>query len=409
MNSIRLYHKLTPMIYIPRLIEPHMLQAVNQFPAIALSGPRQCGKSTLLKHLFSKSHSYISFDDPVVREQALSDPKLFLENRGDRCIIDEIQYVPQLLSYVKILIDENRHKNGRFLFTGSQQFTMIKNLGDSLAGRIAVLDLLPFHVMERKPRLESTMDIFVDTCLRGSFPEVALNNDMNVDTWFGAYLRTYLERDIRTLYNVGSLRDFQQFMRLLAARTSQLLNMADLSRDLGVSLNTIKKWVSILEASQMIALLPPYYQNFGKRVTKAPKVYFLDCGLACYLTGVRNKDALLNGPLVGALFETFIIEETIKSFLFRGKRPDLYFFRSHNGLEVDLLIEKSTGHLLPIEIKATKTPKPAMGDNIRRFKNLFPQLKIEKPTLLCLSQKDEAMGDMTIMSLNRYWEFLQQV
>jgi predicted AAA+ superfamily ATPase len=404
------------MTYIPRQIEPLLKKLAGQFPALAVTGPRQCGKSTLLRHLFSATHQYLSFDSPLLREQATVDPKLFLENAGDRFILDEIQYVPQLLSYVKILIDQDREKRGRFIFTGSQQFPMIKNLGDSLAGRIALLDLLPFHAEERASipklgsKLASPREAFLHACIHSAFPELNLNSDIDRSVWYGSYLQTYLERDIRTLYNIGELRGFQRFMQLLASRTAQILNLSAFSRDLGVSVNTVKKWLSILEASRMIYLLSPYYQNFGKRVTKAPKVYFLDCGLVCYLTGIETEAHILNGPMAGALFETYCIQETLKTLLFQGNRPRLYYLRTQNGLEIDLLVEGAGPELFPCEIKLTKTPRLDMADSISRFKTLFPKLKTGAGRILCLAEKSHALTkEVKVQTLAEYWPWLRGV
>ena len=402
------------MVYIPRQVEPLLKKLVGQFPAVAVTGPRQCGKSTLLKELFGSTHRYLSFDDPLLREQATADPKLFLETAGTRVILDEIQYVPQLLSYVKILIDQNRRKTGRFIVTGSQQFSMIKNLGDSLAGRIALLDLLPFHAEEQAAipalgqKLDSPRKAFLYACLNSAFPELNLNPALDHRAWYGAYVQTYLERDIRTLYNVGDLREFQRFMQLLAARTAQILNLTAFSRDLGVSVNTVKKWLSILEASRMVYLLSPYYQHFGKRVTKSPKAYFLDCGLVCYLTGIDTDAHVLNGPMAGALFETYCIQETLKTLLFQGKRPRLYYLRTQNGLEIDLLIEGRHLELFPCEIKLTKTPKLDMADPIGRFQRLFPKLKIGQGRILCLAEEDHTLTrDVQVQALPKYWAWLR--
>ena len=402
------------MRYVHRDLEPHLTELVKQFPAIAVTGPRQCGKSTLLKALCSATHRYVTFDDPLVREQAIADPKLFLETVGNKVILDEIQYVPELLSYVKMAIDTDRHRRGRFLFTGSQQFAMIKNLGDSLAGRIALLELLPFHVEEKqriarlKRTLASPLGAFLHTCLVGSYPEVSLQPRIDRQAWYGAYVRTYLERDIRTIYNIGDLREFQRFLQLLASRTAQMLNLTSLSRDLGIGVNTVKRWLSILEASRMIYLLQPYYQNFGKRITKAPKVYFLDCGLVCYLTGIRDRAHLLNGPMAGALFETYCLQETVKALFFHGVPPRLYYLRSHNGLEVDLLIERNA-QLFPYEIKLTKTPRLSMADAIRRFKALFPKLPVRTGGILCLVEERAILSkDLSIQPLTDYWRWLRE-
>lgn len=401
-------------LYIHREIEKILENNIRHFPAIALTGPRQSGKSTLVKHLFGKTHTLVTFDDPLMRERAISDPRLFIETLGDKIIFDEIQYVPQILSYIKILIDENRHRYGRFIITGSQQFHLIKNLGDTLAGRTALFDLLPFSVEEKKRipflknRLSDMQANFLHSCLRGSFPEISIHSDIQTDTWYGSYLQTYLERDIRTIYNIGILREFQQFLRLLAGRVSGILNLSNFSSDLGVSVNTIKKWLSVLEASRIIYVLPPYYRNLGKRITKSPKIYFLDIGLVCYLTGIKTKEQLLNGPLAGALFENFVIQETVKYFLNRTARPNLYYLRTHNNLEIDLIIETNLT-LYPFEIKFTKTPNMGMSEPIRRFKKIFPKLKIDTGKIICLTETDTLMTqDVSTIGIDYFLKSLEE-
>ena len=402
------------MAYVHRDLEPRLAALMKQFPAVAVTGPRQCGKSTLLKARCAATHRYVTFDDPLAREQALADPKLFLETVGDKVVLDEIQYVPELLSYVKMAIDANRHRPGRFVVTGSQQFAMIKNLGDSLAGRIALLELLPFHVEEKrrvarlKRAVASPLGAFLHACLVGSYPEVCLQPRIDRLAWYGAYVRTYLERDIRTIYNIGDLREFQRFLQLLASRTAQILHLTSLSSELGVGVNTIKRWLSILEASRIVYLLQPYYRHFGKRITKAPKVYFLDCGLVCYLTGIRDRAQLLDGPMAGALFETYCLQETVKVLFCHDAPSRLYYLRSHNGLEVDLLIERNA-QLFPYEIKLTKTPRWAMADSIRRFKALFPALPVRAGGILCLAEERAFLGkDLTIQPLADYWRWLRE-
>lgn len=376
-------------IYIHREIEGILKSMSKQFPCTALTGPRQSGKSTLLKNLFGSSHTYISFDDPLIRQQAITDPKSFIENLIEPVIFDEIQYVPELMSYLKIKIDTKRHIRNRYIIAGSQQFHLIKNLGDTLAGRIGLLSLLPFSNEEKtsikRTKIKSTKDAFIDACLRGSFPELSIFKKLDFDAWYGGYLQTYLERDVRTIYDIGSLREFQKFMQLLAVRCSQLLNLSDLSKELGISLNTLKKWVSILEASQIIFLLSPYYRNLGKRVTKSPKIYFLDCGLVCYLSGIRDKKYLLNGPMAGPLFENFIIQETVKAFLNYGKRPNIYFIRTHNKVEVDLIIEKNM-KIFPYEIKLTSSPTMLMAKPIEQYQNIFSKFDIAKGKIVSLCE-----------------------
>ena len=400
-------------IYIHRDIEQILGKLVRQFPAIVVTGPRQSGKSTLLKEIFSKTHSYISLDDPVVRERAISDPRFFLENAGERIIIDEIQYVPQLLSYIKILIDQERHKYGRFIFTGSQQFNMIKNLGDTLAGRIGIAELLPFCVAEKKiafaakRKFSSTQEYFAHACLNGSFPEIVVYKNTGVDFWYGAYLKTYLERDVRTIYNIGNLRDFQRFMQLLAARCAQVINLSSLSSELAVGVNTIKRWLSVLEVSRIIYLLPPYYQNLGKRITQNPKIYFLDCGIACYLLSLRNRDYLLKGPMAGPLFENFCFQETVKYIFNRGIKAGLFYVRTHNGLEVDMLIEAGA-KLFPIEFKLSKTPNQNMGKQISRFKKLFSKLPVVQGRIISLSEENTPLSrDVYLQSLDNYLSWLK--
>ena len=397
-------------IYIHREIEVLLKTLIKQFPAIALTGPRQSGKSTLLKKVFGKTYQIISFDDPITRQKAISDPKLFLDNLHELIIFDEIQYVPELLSYLKILIDENRNKRGRFILTGSQQFNLIKNLGDSLAGRIGLITLLPFSKHEKSNisslKLFNPLQYFVDACLRGSFPEICVHKKIDFETWYGSYLQTYLERDIRSIYEIGNLREFQRFLQLLAVRCSQLLNLSSFANDLGVSVNTIKKWMSILEASQIIYLLSPYYRNLGKRISKNPKVYFLDCGLVCYLTGIRDSKHLLNGPLAGALFENYIIQETVKSYTNKGKLPNIFYIRTHNNIEIDLIIEKNM-QIFPFEIKLTKTPNTNMSKPIEIFKKIFSRLDIMHGKIICLSNEDTILTKETsVQNIDNYLKWL---
>ncbi len=373
------------MDYIHRDIEPALKRMLASFPSIAVTGPRQTGKSTLLRHQLP-GYRYITLDNPLLREQAISDPELFLDAAGDRVIVDEIQLAPGLLSYIKIRIDANRKRKGWYVFTGSQQFTMIRDLGDSLAGRIGLLDLLPFSVAEKRRAIPmpNGLSCFRDACLRGSWPELVVDTPESVSDWYGSYLQTYIERDVRTLHNIGNLRDFQRFMQLLAARCGQMLNQSELAGEVGVSVPTIKSWLSVLEASRLVFLLPPYHANAGKRIVKAPKVYFTDCGLICFLTGVRDEGHLLQGPMSGALFENFCIQEALKVFNARGERPPLYHLRTSNGLEVDLLVETAFGRVIPVEFKLSRTPSRAMADGIRRFSDLFPGLETAQGMVTCL-------------------------
>lgn len=398
------------MIYIPRDIEARLKRLLTSSPCVAVTGPRQAGKSTLLRHCLP-GYRYATLDEPFSREQAHADPLLFLDSLGERAIIDEIQLAPGLLSYVKIRVDEQRSVKGQFVFTGSQQFGLIKNLSDSLAGRIALLELLPLSIAEKRRHLTlpDTFGLFRHAALTGSYPELVVDKTVDLQSWYASYLQTYLERDIRTVYNIGDLRDFQRFVRLLAARCGQQLNLSDFGRDLGISVPTVKSWLSILEASRVVYLLPPYYSNLGKRITKSPKVYFVDIGLACSLAGVRDEAHLLNGPMAGHLFENFCIMETVKYFLGRGEQPPLYYIRTGNGLEVDLLIEPAAGLLIPVEIKLGKTPTPQLARTLAAFRESFAQLGPAPGLLLSLADQTRPLTrEVTAVTLDDYFKRLNQ-
>ena len=391
------------MKYIHREIEPTLFKAIETFPGVVVTGPRQSGKSTLLLHSLPE-YDYLTLDDPVIRDRAISDPRLLLATLGERVIVDEIQWAPELLPHIKMEIDRRRDKNGLFVITGSQHFPLIRGLTESLAGRVAILELLPFSTREKRSfsTVSGGIAEFTQAALRGSYPELLVKPEMDPGAWFGSYLQTYLERDVRSLANVANLRDFQRFIQLLAARCAQVVNLSSFANDLAVSVSTIKNWISILEASRIIYLLSPYYSNLGKRVIKAPKLYFHDIGLVCYLTGVRDSDHLIKGPMAGPLFENYCIQETLKRFFNCGRRPDIYYLRTSNGLEVDLLIEESFQNLVAVEIKLSRTPSPSMRSNLVRFRKLFNKLNITRSLLVSLSEESFPMGDDVVsLSLDK--------
>lgn len=397
-------------MYIQRTIEQLLPGILATFPCLAVTGPRQSGKSTLLRHALP-DYRYVTLDDPAVLEQAHADPVFFLDGLGERCIIDEIQLAPGILSYVKMRVDADRSRNGRFVFTGSQQFGMIRNLGDSLAGRIALLDLLPFAAgeMQQIVAVKGGLELFAASCLTGAYPQLAVTPAIDRRLWYSSYIQTYLERDIRSLYDIGSLREFHRFMQLLAVRCSQMLNMSGFAADLGVSVTTIKRWLSVLEAGRIIFLLPPYFNNLGKRITKMPKVYFLDTGLACHLAGVRDREQLLEGPLAGALFENYCLQETVKCFANRGEQPRLSYVRTNNGLEVDLIIEGPNLRPLPVEIKLSRTPTLALASGLNRYASLFAKADPEDGLLLCLADGERPIcRGVTAMGVEEYLQMLGQ-
>lgn len=384
------------MKYYPRVIGKILIEASKQFRGVVLTGARQTGKSTLLRHLFGKTHQYVTLDNPRDLKLAQEDPELFFQQYSSPLIIDEIQYAPELLPLIKMSMDQSS-KRGQFIITGSQKFSLIKGLQESLAGRVALFQLLPMAVMEG-PKL--TQDI-TRRQLSGSYPELLTVKAINTDHWFGSYLTTYIEKDVQAHYQVEKADLFRDFLFLLASRCGQVLNKQSLANDLGVAQSTITSWIKILEASQLIYLLKPYYVNLGSRMTKSPKVYFTDVGLVSYMTGIKDKTTLLRGPQAGAIFENFIIQEIIKYFVNQGVVPPLYYYRTNNGLEVDLMIEQGNQTLRPCEIKLSKTPHKGMLNNIERFVELSSAKKVNilDPCVIAsvehpffLSEKIQAMN-----------------
>jgi len=372
----------------PRTLSGLLQKAVEGFPAVLVSGPRQSGKTTLLRTHFGDTHRYVSLEEPHVRERALADPVGFLADHPAPVILDEIQHAPDLLSYLQVAIDEDRHP-GRWLLSGSQSFPLLAGTSESLAGRVAILTLLPFSwsEIERRPRprdsVEQAIGRWLEAAvsatrarpdlarwlLRGGFPSLWSQRRLDRLLWHASYVQTYLERDVRAVLGVRDLGGFQTFLRLAAARTGQMLNLTDLARDVGVSPPTVRQWLSVLEASHQILLLRPHFENLGKRLIKTPKLYWLDTGIVCFLLGLKDEQAVLRGPMAGPLLETAVVAEFAKAFLHRGLPPALWYWRSREGWEVDLLVELG-GKLHPVEVKSTATPRPAHADAVARWQKL---------------------------------------
>lgn len=355
-----------------------MQSALRSFPSVLVTGPRQSGKTTFLRAELGATHRYVSLDDPITRAGAAADPNGFLDSLGDvPAIIDEIQGVPELFSYLKTRIDAERQRAGRWVLTGSAHFALMRGVTESLAGRIALLDLPPFSHRE----MESVPRDLPSVILCGGYPEPALHPE-RLDLWSRSYLQTYVERDVRSLHGLTNLRTFEAFLAVCAARHGQLLNMADVARDVGISQPTVRAWSGLLEASYLATLVPPYFENFGKRVTRAPKLFFLDSALVCALTHLRDGQVALAGPSGGSLFEGWVLSEMVKAFAALGRRPEIAMWRSHDGLEVDFVVPIG-GRLLPIEVKLTASPSPKHVEPLRRFSNLVGAQRAMPGLLVC--------------------------
>lgn len=350
---------------IPRHLRHTLLRLRDQFPVLAITGPRQSGKTTLARALFGDL-PFVSLEDPSERAFAQEDPRGFLARFAQGAVFDEAQRWPDLFSYLQGLVDENRQP-GRFVLTGSQQFDLVSGITQSLAGRVGMTQLAPLAWSELPASLASTYSVN-DWMLRGAYPALHADPAQPAD-WFASYVMTYLERDVRHITRVQDLSLFQRFLRLCAGRTGQLLNLSALAVETGINQSTARSWLSVLEASYIVNLLPPYFVNFGKRLVKAPKLYFLDTGLAAWLLGLRDVEQLALHPMRGALFENLVVSEAFKARLNAGRSPQLYFWRDNNGLEADLVFETPAG-LQTVEIKSGHTATPDLiraGQKSARF------------------------------------------
>ncbi|HDQ26036.1 MAG TPA: ATP-binding protein [bacterium] len=385
-TSAFIYNKSMKKHYIKRAAERRLLKFMKQFPVIALSGPRQAGKTTMLKQFLSKTHNFVSLDDLDNRARSLDDPKMFMTEIKTPCVIDEIQYAPKLLSYIKLAVDNDR-KPASFILTGSQQFLLMKGLSETLAGRVGIMNLYPFNSIEAGlVKKFSSKKIFEKAALKGLYPEVFTAKNIDSSLWYESYIKTYIERDVKIIYNIGSLGDFNIILKMLASRAAQLLNISALSADSGIPAATIKRWISILEASGIIRLLRPFYARITKRLVKMPKVYFLDTGLLCALLKIGSNKLLYSGAFLGAVFENFCVSETIKILSVEGREDNLFFLRTNKGVEVDLMIENSSGFTLA-EFKAGMSLNNHAVDNIVKIKKGFKNLKFDKSFVVSLNDR----------------------
>lgn len=343
------------MRHIPRELETQIRKAARGFPAIVLSGPRRAGKTWLLRHLFPKA-DYVLCEDPDVVARLRADPQGFLDAVKTPAILDEIQNVPEVFAFVRTRIDRQPHRVGRWLLTGSQETPLMRGVSESMAGRAALLQLYPLSARESAKV----------SLLRGGYPEVVAR-PAGASLWFSSYVQTYLERDVRSVTAVRDLATFRRFLALLATRHGQVLNKTELAAPLGVSVPTIAQWLGVLEVTAQVLIVPPFYENFGKRLTKSPKVYLADSGLACHLLGIASTAELAKSPFLGALFEGFVAAEIAKAQANAGRRRELYHFRDEQGLEVDFVVPGRGGALRFVECKAGRTVMPAMAAAMRRL------------------------------------------
>lgn len=369
--------------YLSRSLEGVLQTSIRTFRAVELTGPRQSGKTTLLRNVLGSTHNYVSLDDSFAAEEARLDPRGFLSRHGTPLIIDEFQKAPELAGYVKMRLDEQSDDKGLYVLTGSENFTASRTVAESLAGRVAVLRLFPLTVSERsgeplrplvwerasigEARPSRVMEMW-EELLRGYFPEVALDAGIDPNMWYDAYVTTLIERDIRSIRSIGSLTDFRRFMVALAARSACILDLSGLARDVGVSLNTAKAWLSVLEATYQVIVLAPYWRNIGKRMVKRPKVYFTDVGLLCHLVGLRSAEHALAGPMAGQIMENAVVADLYKKSFHFGRTPSLYFWRTSHGAEVDVVVDTPFG-LVPVEVKANATAHRRMAESIGRFRS----------------------------------------
>ena len=353
---------------VHRAITGELRTLLGEYPVVTLLGPRQAGKTTLAKEAL-QDYGYSNLEDPEIREIAQSDPKAYLALFKGKVIIDEIQRAPELLSYIQVIVDSTPG-NGQFVLTGSHQLSLREAISQSLAGRAATLNLLPFSIQELQ-QAKIQLDTFEDYCFTGFLPRIYQQNQRPT-TAYANYYQTYVERDVRQLIQIKDVSLFEKMIKLMAGRVGQVFDYSSMANDVGVDAKTIRNWLSILEASFILFKLPPYFENFGKRVIKSPKYYFMDVGLLCFLLGIREAKQVTRDPLVGQIFENLVVIEALKTRYNKGLMPDLYYFRDSKGNEVDLIAQ--SGRLLKaLEIKSATTFKVEQLKGLRRFKSITDQ------------------------------------
>jgi len=366
-----LHHGGHNSLVIARVLESRLRGMARKFPVVTVTGPRQSGKTTLCRAVFPDK-PYVSLEAPDVQEFARQDPRGFLAERRDGAVLDEVHRVPDLLSYIQTMVDD-RPTRGRFILTGSANFALLQSLGQSLAGRTALLELLPLGLEEVR-RFPAPPEGLLEVLWRGSYPAV-YDRGLDPGEWYPSYVATYLERDVRSILNVGNLVAFQTFVRLCAGRVAQLVNLSSMGADAGVTHGTVKSWLSVLDAGYVAWRLPPFHANVSKRLIKTPKLHFLDSGLVCYLLGIRSANQLGEHPLRGAIFETWVASEILKSRVHRGLTPSLSFFRDRKGAEVDVVVELGRS-FLAVEAKSAQTVASDFFGGLQAFESLVASSRL---------------------------------
>lgn len=385
--------------FIEREITPAIKEATEYFPVITITGPRQSGKTTLIKHMFD-GLPYYSLENPDIRSFAANDPIAFLSQDARGMILDEVQNVPILLSYIQGMVDENPDKC--FVLSGSSQFSMLKTVTQSLSGRTAIFELLPMAYSEVKVQADekSTDELLFD----GFFPAIYARKN-KAAYLYPNYVKTYLERDVRDLLQIKDMLQFQTFLRLCAGRTGNLFNASELSNEVGISVNTVKSWLSVLQTSYIITLLPPYFENTTKRLTKTPKLYFTDTGLACYLLGIETPQQLSRDRKRGDLFENFIVSEALKQRYNKGKESNLFFYRDSHQNEVDLLL-KHGERFDAIEIKSAQTFNTDFEKGLKVMKKVFEN-RIDSKTIVYSGTFENTAGDIRLINYRNIGKILR--
>lgn len=387
---------------VKRQIADKIRSTAQQMPVVSITGPRQSGKTTLCRTLFS-DYFYANLENPETRAFAQEDPKQFLLQGRQGMIIDEAQYVPKLFSYIQVRTDETK-RNGEYILSGSQNFLLMEKITQSLAGRVAIFYLLPFSLEEIKHTDYAPSNPF-EYILKGSYPRI-YDQEVDLSVFFPSYIQTYIERDLRQLVNVSNLQQFQLFLRICAGRIGQLFNQSAIANEVGLTHATVRKWQSLLQTSFITYTLPPYFRNFNKRLIKTPKLYFYDTGLACYLLGIRTADELNTHYAKGALFENFVITEVMKNFYNRGILQSLYFWRDRTGNEIDLLVDIG-GQLHPTEIKSSQTIHPNFFKNLHYF-NKISENEASLATLIYGGDLNQNRSNGNIKSWNNIPKYAEK-